>query len=277
MSVTAVGAIAFALAVTCVVLAPVGVPRTLVVPVAHPELAVLRDAGWSGSLLRWEGLRVAAVVCGLAVAGALGMPPLGFAGAAIPSVIVRVRAGRRRAERARQTVDLLQMVVASLRSGTSLTEALRVAVASVPTAVASPFAEAVRAFDLGEPLAVALRASHASARDHQVGLGLDALSLCAAEQLPASRCLTLIGSVVERLVFEQRMADDVRARTSGLRAQIALLAALVPGLALYLALTVPGLAETLSTPLGRFVLLPLASIFEVAGILASKHVVSDIA
>jgi len=68
----------------------------------------------------------------------------------------------------------------------------------------------------------------------------------------------------------------VRARTSGLRLQIVLLAALVPGLALYLALTVPGMAETLATPLGRFVLLPVAAILEVIGILASRRVAGDV-
>jgi Flp pilus assembly protein TadB len=73
------------------------------------------------------------------------------------------------------------------------------------------------------------------------------------------------------------MADDVRARTSGLRVQVVLLAGLVPGLALYLALTVPGLAETLSAPLGRFVLVPLAALLEMVGIIASRRVVSDIA
>jgi Flp pilus assembly protein TadB len=55
-----------------------------------------------------------------------------------------------------------------------------------------------------------------------------------------------------------------------------LLAALVPGLALYLAMTVPGMRETFTMPLGRFVLLPLAAILETAGIFASRRLVSDI-
>jgi Flp pilus assembly protein TadB len=77
-------------------------------------------------------------------------------------------------------------------------------------------------------------------------------------------------------VFERRLRDDVRSRTSGLRVQIALLAALVPGLALYVGLTVPGVADALATPLGRFVLLPLAAVLETAGILLSRHVVQDL-
>jgi Flp pilus assembly protein TadB len=55
-----------------------------------------------------------------------------------------------------------------------------------------------------------------------------------------------------------------------------LLAALVPGLALYLALTVPGMAETFTTPLGRFVLLPLAALLELAGIVASRRLMNGI-
>jgi Flp pilus assembly protein TadB len=86
----------------------------------------------------------------------------------------------------------------------------------------------------------------------------------------------LLSSAIDRLVFEQQIADDVRARASGLRVQIVLLAALVPGLALYLAVTVPGMAETFTTPLGRFVLLPLAALLELAGIVASRRLVNGI-
>ncbi|HEV8671863.1 MAG TPA: hypothetical protein VGS01_14140 [Candidatus Limnocylindria bacterium] len=277
MSLALVGAIAIALAVTCLVLAPVGAPLAFALPIAHPERSALRDAGWTGSMLQWEGLRALATMCGLVVAASVEALPLGLIGAAAPSIVVRMRAARRRDERARQTVVLLQMIVAGLRSGSSLTEALRLAAGSARPTTSGPFAAALRAFDLGEPLDAALHRSRATARDRRVILGLDALSLCAAEQLPSSRCVTLIGSVVDRLVFEQRTIDDVRARTSGLRVQIVLLAALVPGLALYLAMTVPGLSDTLNLPLGRFVLLPLAAILETAGILASRHVVSDIA
>jgi Flp pilus assembly protein TadB len=277
MSVVLAGAIAAAVAAACLVLVPFGsqrvVPRTLV----HPESAVLREAGWTRSMLMWECLRAIATVCGLAVAGTVGVVPVGLFGAVAPSIVARMTAAGRRNERARQTVVLLQMTVASLRSGASLTEALRFATRPGQDIEPGPFAVAIRAFDLGAPLDVALREARAHARDHRVVLGLDALALCVAEQLPASRCATLIGSAVDRLVFEQRIGDDVRARTSGVRLQVVLLAALVPGLALYLALTVPGLAGTLSTPLGRFVLLPLAAILETAGIIASRRVVSEIA
>lgn len=242
----------------------------------HPERSILREAGWTRSLLTWECMRVATIICGLVLASTMGATPFGVIGAVTPSIVARTLAARRRDERARQTVALLQMTLGGLRSGTGLTEALRLASASGPEVDFGPFAGALRAFDLGAPLDAALRDARGRTRDHRVIVGLDALSLCVAEQLPASRSVTLIASTIDRLLFEQRTADDVSARTSGLRAQIVLLAALVPGLALYLALTVPGMADTLATPLGRFVLLPLAATLEVVGFLASRRVAGGI-
>jgi Flp pilus assembly protein TadB len=245
-------------------------------PITHPERSMLREAGWTRSMLAWECLRALAAVFGLAIASSLGVTPLGLTALAVPSVVAHTLAARRRDERARETVSLLQMTLAGLRSGASLTEALRLAAGSGPEREFGPFAAAVRAFDLGAPLDVALREARAGARDHRVILGLDAASLCVAERLSGSRCAMLIASAVDRMVFEQQIADDVRARTSGLRVQVVLLAALVPCLALYLAATVPGLPETFATPLGRFVLLPLAGVLELFGIVASRRVVSGI-
>jgi Flp pilus assembly protein TadB len=270
------GGIAAALAVTCLVLVPIGSVRGLVPSITHPESSLLREAGWARSLFVWEGLRATATCAGFGLAGSLGVLPIGIVGAIVPSIVAQTVAARRRDERARQTVWLLQMTLAGLRSGATLTEALRRAVGSGPADAFEPFAAAVRAFDLGAPLDIALRGARAQAHDRRVVLGLDALSLCVAEQLSASRCGTLVASVVDRLVFEQRTADDVRARTSGLRVQILLLAGLVPGLALYLAITVPGVAETLTMPLGRFVLLPIAAVLEVAGVIASRRIVRDV-
>ncbi len=245
--------------------------------IRHPERSLLREAGWTRSLLAWECVRVMTIVFGLAIASTVGVAPLGLIGAVAPSIAAITLAARKREQRARETVALLQMTLAGLRSGAGLTEALRVASTSEPEVAFGPFAASLRAFDLGAPLDVALRGARAQTRDRRLTMGIDALSLCVAEQLPASRCAMLIASTVDRLLFEQRTADDVRARTSGLRVQIALLAALVPGLALYLALTVPGMGETLSTPLGRLVLVPLAGTLEVIGILVSRRVAGDIA
>jgi Flp pilus assembly protein TadB len=274
VSLVLAGALAAALAVVCLLLVPLGSSHIRGLSLSHPERALLRDAGWTRSMLAWECLRALIAVCGFLVAGSLDALPLGLLGLAGPTLVARSLAIRKRDERARQTVPLLQMTLAALRSGSSLTEALRLAAPPGSERVSGPFAAAVRAFDLGAPLDVALREARAAARDQRVILGLDALSLCVAEQLSGSRCVTLIASVIDRLVFEQQVCDDVRARTSGLRVQVVLLAALVPGLALYLAVTVPGMAETLTAPLGRFVLLPLALLLEIAGVIASRRLVS---
>lgn len=276
MSLLWVGAIATTLSVTCLVLIPLGSRRVLPLSMTHPERELLREAGWTRSMRAWESMRAIATACGLLVAGSVDALPVGVVAAVVPSFVARTLAARSRDERARETIGLLQMTVAGLGSGASLTEGLRLATESATRRAFCPFAAAVRAFDLGAPLDAALREARSQARDHRIILGLDALTICVAEQLPGSRCATLISSAVDRLVFEQRMADEVRARTAGLRTQIVLLAALVPGLALYLALTVPGMAETLTSPLGRFVLLPVAAVLETAGIVASRRLVIDI-
>ena len=55
-----------------------------------------------------------------------------------------------------------------------------------------------------------------------------------------------------------------------------LLAALVPGIAAYLAVTVPSLGVTLSAPLGRTVLVPAAIALELLGIVASRRAVESV-
>ena len=69
---------------------------------------------------------------------------------------------------------------------------------------------------------------------------------------------------------------EVAARTSGLRAQIVLLAVLVPAIAAYLVMTVPGVGSTLSSALGTHLLIPAAVLFETAGILASRGIIRSV-
>lgn len=273
MSVELAGALATALAVFCLLLIPQGTAPLLTTAFVHPEQALLREAGWTRSMRTWECLRLGAAFCAFALAGAVGPLPLGLVGAVAPSLGARVFAAQARERCARETVAVLQMTVAGLRSGASLTEALRLATAGETVGI---FADAVREFDLGAPLDVALRSARARPQDARVVVGLDALILCVVERLSAERSAMLISSAAERLVFEQRLIDELRARTAGLRVQIVLLAALVPGLALYLCVTLPGMTETLATPLGRFVLLPLAALLEGGGVLLSRRVVRDL-
>ena len=225
-----------------------------------------------------------AIACAIAVASlALCLvrfaPPTASLGRA---TALSVRAGdllrlrREDAAAGRLALSVLQAAYASLRSGLPLPLALRVAVDDIDAPAKGPFGRVMRAFDIGTPLAEALRAAARGSRDRRLVLALDALSLVAAEQLPAVRSAAVIASVADRLAFEERLLDEIRARTSGLRAQIVLLALLVPALALYLAATLPGLGATLSTPLGLRVLIPGALLFEAAGIIASRRIVNGL-
>jgi len=191
-------------------------------------------------------------------------------------LIARIREHREAASAGARALDVLQATHAALRSGLPLAHALRVALERAPLGTVDPFERALRAFELNAPLDGALRDAAHETTDRRVALALEALALVAAEQLPASRAAAVVASVSDRLAFDARLADEIHARTSGVRAQIVLLALLVPALALYLVVTLPGLAATLISPLGTFVLIPSAIVFETAGIVASRAIAGDL-
>jgi Flp pilus assembly protein TadB len=181
---------------------------------------------------------------------------------------------RREARAARaHALGILRSTHAALRSGVPLAGALRLALDGAPALGRSPFLRALRAFELGGPLDASLGQTSGVASHRAVALALHALAIVSAEQLPASRAAAIVGSVADRLAFDERLSQEVASRTSGLRAQVVLLALVVPALAIYLLITLPGLDETLATPLGRFVLIPAAVLFETFGIIASRAIV----
>jgi Flp pilus assembly protein TadB len=173
------------------------------------------------------------------------------------------------------TTHLLRATEAALRSGASLPEALRRACgATTEDRLAQrPFVRALRAFDLGAPLDEALREAAQRAADARERMALETIAMGIASRLPHDRAGTLIAAVADRLAFEERLDEEVRARTAGLRSQVVLLALVVPAIAVYLAFTVPSLAATLGQPLGRFVLIPVALALEVIGVIASRRAV----
>jgi len=101
----------------------------------------------------------------------------------------------------------------------------------------------------------------------------EALSLAVSERLPIERVAALLGAITDRLLFDERLAAEIAARAAGARTQMWLLAALVPALALYLALSLPALAATLGGPFGRTILVPGAVLLEVAGVVLSRRIV----
>jgi len=276
VSIAAAGALAVALAVTCALVSPIEglrMPRS-----EHPDARTLTAAGWRRPLWQWEGIRAACILVALLLASALALPPLaGVAGLVAPSVVIRLRADAA-ARRARvATTRLLRAAEAVLRSGGALPEALRRAVdASEDPLARRPFVDALRAFDLGAPLDEALRSSAAATRDRRARMALETLAIGVALRLPGDRAGLLVAAVTDRLAFEERLDEEIRARTSGLRSQVLLLAALVPGIAAYLAVTVPSLGVTLSAPFGRTILVPAAIALELLGIVASRRAVEGV-
>jgi Flp pilus assembly protein TadB len=197
-------------------------------------------------------------------------------GGSLPAMLRRLVARRREARSARHLLGVLQGTHAALRAGQPMSLALRSALDVAAPEARPLFAVAMREFDLNGALDGALRASAAGAADRRVALGLEALALIAAEQLAASRAAAVLGSVCDRLAFEERLGAEIAARSGGLRAQIVLLAVLVPAIAAYLVVTVPGVGATLASSLGMHVLVPAALAFEAAGLVASRAILRSV-
>jgi len=175
-----------------------------------------------------------------------------------------------------RALEVLRSTEGALRSGLPVATALRLATEGTARPD-DPFVRAVRTFDLNTPLDESIRRLAEGSTDRGVRLALHALAIVAREELAATRAAIVVGGIADRVAFEARLADEIASRTSGLRAQIVMLALIVPALAAYLAVTVPGLVDVLWSPLGRFVLIPIATLLELAGIAASRAIVRSLA
>ena len=278
MTPSVVGALAATAAVLALGMLPIvgsWAPR----PGGHPDADALADAGWRYGLARWESVRLTIIVVGVGLAHAAGIVPLAGAALALaPSIAVRVRARIAR-DRARASVaHLLVGAHALLCSGIALPEALRRAAAACEDPIARrPFDIAIGRFDLGAGLDEAIRSAVVSSTDRRLVETFHTLALGVTERLPIERAASLLEAMAERAVHDERLEEEIRAKTAGLRVQTYLLAGIVPAIALYLVATMPGLGATLNTTLGRTVLIPAAIILEVAGVLVSRRVVRTVA
>jgi Flp pilus assembly protein TadB len=278
MTIAAAGALAAALAASCAVFAPFARhPASSPPHVGHPDRRALDDANWRRPLWQWESLRAGFVLAAALVALVTSLPLIVIVAAAafVPSFVVRSRAGAARRSARRATTHLLRATEAALRSGASLPEALRRACGAetADRLARRPFVDALRAFDLGAPLDQALGRSAHSANDSRERIALETLAMGIASRLPYERAGILVAAVADRLAFEERLDEEIRARTAGLRSQVVMLALVVPGIAAYLALTVPSLAATLGQPVGRFLLIPAAIALEIVGVIASRRAI----
>src|SRR3989442_1064450 len=188
VSVATAGALAAALAVTSALLAPIAsfaVPRS-----GHPDARALADAGWRRPLWQWEGARAACALVSVLLALVFGLPAIGAlsAGLIVPSVVIRLRADAATRRGRIATTRLLRGTEAVLRSGGALPEALRRAIEASDDQVARrPFAEALRAFDLGAPLDEALRSATSGTRDRRMRMAIETLAIGVTLRLPGDR------------------------------------------------------------------------------------------
>lgn len=272
-----VGAVALAVAVGGSILSFAVRPGSMRGAPQHPDAKELLDAGVALSLLRWETIRALVVITALIAAGALGLPLAICIPAALgPSVWIRVRAATARERAGRAMTRLVLGTEAALRSGATLPEALRREASSSTEPLARDAVdEAIRAFDLGASLDAGLRSAAASAGDRRMALVLGTLGIAAEERLASARVADLLAGLADRLTFEERLGDEVRARASGARQQQKLLALLVPAIAFVLIGSMPALATALDSTLGRFVLIPGAVSLEVAGVVLAHRIVNE--
>jgi len=273
------GALAAALAGFCIALASVPDSRRRVtLAFAHPDGAALADAGWTAGWLRWEAVRWTFAGAMTLIAQLVGLPAaLALPAALLPSLVIRDRARIARERARRELVRIVSSAHAALRAHAGLVEALHRGVeASDDRLARRPFARALSDFALGASLDDALTRAGAVERDARVRESLSSLALGVAERLPSDRVAELMASLADRLSHEGNLDDEVRARAGAARTQIVIMAAVVPALALYLAATTPGVADTLGSPLGRTLLVPVAAGLEVTGFLLSRRMLSSV-
>jgi Flp pilus assembly protein TadB len=106
-----------------------------------------------------------------------------------------------------------------------------------------------------------------------LGLVYDALITLARTHQPVSAAAQVLGSLGEAARANQSIARAAIAESKGLRLQATILAIVIPAMFVYLAIANGELIEpVLSTPLGRYVLLPAAAVLEITGIALSWRI-----
>jgi Flp pilus assembly protein TadB len=205
----------------------------------------------------------------------LGSPVVATVGGAAGFVVPRlyldalVRAQRRHTEA--EAPRLLQVIVASLASGSTYLEAMQEARARATDRwLRDDLDHLIADFHLGVPLERSIAEVRSAHAGRNLTLVWDNLAICIANRIPAARAKGLFVELSSTVQFNVQVQQEVRARTSGQRAQIWLLALIVPGLFLYLRILDSGLFAVLdATTLGRWVLMPAAVFLEVLGVMLS--------
>jgi Flp pilus assembly protein TadB len=215
---------------------------------------------------------------GMFVVGWLQSPVLavvaGGVGLLMPRVYLAwlVHAQSRRSEF--EAPRLLQAVLSGLSVGGTYLDALRQArLTCTDPWIREDLDSVIQRFLLDLPLHESLQAVRSRITTRNLGLIWETLTISAANQLPTQAARILLVELSSTVQFNVQLANEVRARSSGQRAQIWLLAIIVPGMYLYLRLMSPQLLSVLDeTALGRYVLFPLAAALEVVGLALSFRI-----
>jgi Flp pilus assembly protein TadB len=197
-----------------------------------------------------------------------------LAGLALPRLYLDalVRAQRRRTEA--EAPRLLQILVAALAAGRTYLEALTEARTRITDRwLRDDLEHLIAQFHLDVPLERSIAEVRAATAGRNLALVWDNLAICIAHHIPASRAQGLLTELASTVQFNVQVQQEVHARTSGQRLQIWLLAAIVPGLFLYLRLVDRDFFAVLDETLtGRLLLFPAAVCLEVLGVVLSFRV-----
>jgi Flp pilus assembly protein TadB len=215
---------------------------------------------------------------GLFAIGWLQSPVLamlaGAAGLLAPRLYLAwlVHAQSRRSEA--EAPRLLQAVLSGLAAGSTYLDALRQArLTCADPWICQDLDFVIQRFMLDVPLHESLQEVRGRVGTRNLGLIWETLTICTANHLPTQAARTLLFELSSTVQFNLQLAGEVRARSSGQRAQIWLLAVIVPGMYLYLRLMSPQLLNVLDeTLVGRYILFPLAAALEVIGIALSFRI-----
>ena len=139
--------------------------------------------------------------------------------------------------------------------------------------VKADFEEILGRYYANEPPADALVEVRRRQAGRNLSLVYDALITLTRTHQPASAAGEVLGSLGEASRANQSIARQAAAESKGLRLQAAILAIVIPALFLYLTVANGELiGPVISTPLGRYLLLPAAALLEVTGIVLSWRV-----
>jgi Flp pilus assembly protein TadB len=195
-------------------------------------------------------------------------------GLLLPRLYVRwlVAAHGRRSEA--EAPRFLQLILTGLSAGGTYLDAL----SQARRAVRDPWLRedldyVLQRFMLDVPLEAGIQEVKSHVASRNLRLIWETIEICCATHVPTERARALFLELSSSIEFNVQLGNEARARATGQRIQIWLLALLVPGMYLYLRLLNPELLSYLDeTIAGRYLLLPAAALLEVAGIYLSLRV-----